>query len=161
MEAENLVVELSPTYIGRLSPINIGFACDVEKSALKDAVSIKPKIAGEWSVGADGASVVFTPSAPYNYKKEILVSVDMKKLLGKDCGVYQKKFCAMLPSYSVEFDELVMNEFNGGYSLGGTPQTDIPVSVSVAKKMLSAKMAEPGECSGSMGQIGLAVSRGG
>ncbi len=141
--AESIVQEVSPDFIGRLSPLALSFSQEVvsdDPEVLAGLLELKPAQRGSWKLLADRQTVSFTPEKPYKPGQVFTLTADLDGLLQKEeLGTYQKRFCAMSPSYSVSFNELVLNDQASSYTLTGYVTTDIPVDMATASKMVRAK----------------------
>ena len=127
---------ITPYSIGRLTPISISF---MESPALPigEAVQIYPKIKGIWEYTENKAT--FIPDEPYKGHTEITLKADLAKLFKDGSSVFERKFYVEDASYSVDFDEIRLNENTATYTVSGTVTTDIPVSEKEINGLLNAR----------------------
>lgn len=142
-ENDEYIESISPTGIGRLSPIAISFVKYPEGS-MEDAIKLDPPQRGTWEFDEDGKSAVFTPSVPYKANSQIVLSVDCGKLFdtGKEKDFYKHEFWVSTPSYELTFNEVVLNEQEDAYYVSGIVTTDIPVEEKEIASVLNAKLAK-------------------
>lgn len=142
-EVDSLIESVSPTGIGRMTPIRISFAKE-PKGNLLNAISLSPKQNGDWEVSEDNRTAIFTPEKPYKSGEEIILSADCKKLFEVDVenSIYKHRLLISTPKYSVNFDEIRFDEQKSLYTISGNVETDIAVSVEEISSVLNAKICD-------------------
>lgn len=140
---DGYVQAISPTYINRLSDISVSFSKEITclESQLDNAISFVPKQSGVFTLVNEN-TVTFKPDTPYKPNSEIILNVDVNKLLNaqETSPVYTHPFVVTGASFDVTFNDLVLNSDETAYSLSGKVKTDIPVSKDVIAKCLVAKL---------------------
>lgn len=128
---------VTPSGIGRLTPISIKFSKDSEVP-LAEGLSISPKVRGSWEF--DGNTATFTPEKPYKAGSHIMLSADCSHLFGTEKGsVFTQEFTVGLPSFAVQFDEVRYDESSASYRISGAVVTDIPSSEKEVSEALSVR----------------------
>ena len=128
---------ITPLSIGRLTPISISFM-ETPKCPIGDAVELYPKTKGVWEYTSNKAT--FIPDEPYKASSKMTIKADLGKLFEDGAKTYEKNFFVEEPSYSVDMDEIRLNENTDSYIVSGSVTTDIPYSEKEVSGILSAKL---------------------
>ncbi|MCR5606891.1 MAG: alpha-2-macroglobulin [Treponema sp.] len=137
-ENESLITAITPTVIERMTPLSINFSMDIVCDP-EEALSIVPATKGSWTLKND-RTVVFTPEKPFKANSKVTLVADCSKLFGamNASGSYKHVFLTKNASYKVSFDDLKRS--GEEFSLSGAVSTDVPVSLDMLKKVISAKL---------------------
>lgn len=144
--SDKFIEAVTPTGIGRLTPIAVSFVYE-PKESISNCIKLVPEQKGSWEI--EGRTAVFTPDKPYKSNSKITLSVDCEKLFGKDSefinanasNVYKHDFIVGIPKYTIDFDEIRLDDRDDYYIVSGTVTTDIPVSENEIKETLDARLA--------------------
>ena len=138
LNSENSHIEfISPISIGRLSPISISFM-ETPKCPIGDAVELYPKTRGVWEYNENKAT--FIPDEPYKASSKMTLKADLGKLFEDGSTTYEKNFYVEEASYSVDMDEIRLNDNTQAFTVSGCVTTDIPYSEKEVSGILSAKI---------------------
>lgn len=140
---DQYIQAISPTFIGRLSDIKVSFSENIAclEENIQNSVYFEPKQEGKFRLINEN-TISFTPNKPYKANSNIMLKVDVNKLLAVDekLSTYKHPFVVEGSTFDVFFDNLVLNNDEKSYSLKGKIKTDIPVSKQVIEKCLRAKL---------------------
>lgn len=128
---------ITPLSIGRLSPISISFM-DTPKCPMGDALELYPKTKGVWEYTENKAT--FIPDEPYKASSKMTIKADLGKLFEDGSSIYEKNFYVEEASYSVNMDEIRLNENTDSFTVSGNVTTDIPYSEKEVSEILNAKI---------------------
>ncbi len=139
---DEYVESISGTGLGRLSPVVISFTRE-SKVPLETGLYLSPSVKGEWKISEDNRTAVFTPAEPYRQNSILSLKADCKKLFGASGPekYFERQFIIENPSYSVNFDEIRLDEGSGSYCVSGNAVTDIPVTEEKIASTLNAKLS--------------------
>ncbi|MBP3709751.1 MAG: alpha-2-macroglobulin [Treponema sp.] len=132
----NVVAEITPFQIGRLSALVVRFAKTPQDESL-DAFALSPQQKGAWNF-RDERTAIFTPSEPYKAGSTFKLAVNCKKLFD-DAENFTYTFSVDGPSYSVAFDALEIND-GGTFTVRGSLSTDIPLLQTDVNNIISAEI---------------------
>nr|WP_318715366.1 MG2 domain-containing protein [uncultured Treponema sp.] len=138
-ENDSLVEEISPTFIPRNSVIKIVFSRETSCNA-EEAMFFSPKQKGSWQVLEDKRTFIFTPLNAFKQNSQFTLVADCRKLFnGTETGNFKHPFIADKGWYKINFHELNLNPDSNEFSLAGSLETDVPVSLKNAKKIISTE----------------------